>query len=67
MLLDAPGEVLFARKGEGTPELLDRRRRDYAAMGEFANSRVVRIDVSTSLEQSLAQITRELRRSRPPS
>jgi len=29
ILLDAPGEVLFARKGEGTAELLERRRRDY--------------------------------------
>jgi thymidylate kinase len=34
ILLDAPGEVLFARKGEGTVELLDRRRREYAALRE---------------------------------
>ncbi|NOT29270.1 MAG: hypothetical protein HOP15_02345 [Planctomycetes bacterium] len=29
ILLDAPAEVLFARKAEGTLELLDRRRREY--------------------------------------
>lgn len=27
--LDAPAEVLFARKGEGTVELLDKRRKEY--------------------------------------
>jgi len=27
--LDAPAEVLFARKGEGTPALLERRRQEY--------------------------------------
>jgi thymidylate kinase len=27
--LDAPAEVLFARKGEGGLELLERRRQDY--------------------------------------
>lgn len=30
--LDAPGEVLFARKGEGSIPLLERRRQDYLAM-----------------------------------
>jgi len=29
ILLDAPAEVLFARKAEGTLELLERRRREY--------------------------------------
>ena len=29
ILLDAPAEVLFARKGEGTVELLERRRQEY--------------------------------------
>ena len=27
--LDAPGDVLFARKGEGTPQSLERRRQEY--------------------------------------
>ncbi|HEU4895058.1 MAG TPA: hypothetical protein VFT85_04395 [Acidimicrobiia bacterium] len=29
IMLDAPAEVLFARKGEGTVELLEERRREY--------------------------------------
>lgn len=29
ILLDAPAELLYARKGEGTPELLERRRQEY--------------------------------------
>jgi len=32
ILLDAPAEVLFARKPEGTLELLDQRRREYLEM-----------------------------------
>jgi thymidylate kinase len=30
--LDAPAEVLFARKGEGTIEMLERRRQEYMAL-----------------------------------
>jgi thymidylate kinase len=29
ILLDAPAELLYARKGEGTPALLERRRQEY--------------------------------------
>lgn len=29
ILLDAPADVLYARKGEGTPALLERRRQEY--------------------------------------
>jgi thymidylate kinase len=40
--LDAPGEVLYARKQESTPELLERRRRDYLQMSDiFKHFRVV--------------------------
>jgi thymidylate kinase len=36
IFLDAPSEVLFARKGEGTIELLEHRRQDYLKVaGEF--------------------------------
>jgi thymidylate kinase len=42
ILLDAPGELLFARKGEGSVELLERRRREYAALrSEIAAFHVV--------------------------
>lgn len=32
IVLDAPAEVLFARKGEGTPALLEARRQEYFAL-----------------------------------
>jgi thymidylate kinase len=32
LLLDAPGEVMFARKGEHTPELLEERRQAYLGL-----------------------------------
>ena len=34
VLLDAPAAVLFERKGEGTLELLERRRREYLDLGD---------------------------------
>ncbi|MHC4415219.1 MAG: hypothetical protein ACYS0G_08045 [Planctomycetota bacterium] len=34
IVLDAPAEVLFARKREGTPDLLERRRREYLELAE---------------------------------
>jgi thymidylate kinase len=43
--LDAPADVLFARKGEGTIESLDRRRHDYLAVAaETRNFRSVNAD-----------------------
>jgi thymidylate kinase len=40
--LDAPADVLYARKGEGTPALLERRRQEYRQLAEqVANSAVV--------------------------
>jgi len=39
--LDAPGEVLFARKGEGTVAALERRREDYRRVGDFVENFVV--------------------------
>lgn len=33
LVLDAPGEVLYARKGEHSPDRLERMRRAYAALG----------------------------------
>lgn len=35
--LDAPAEILHARKGEGTLELLERRRRDYLALRDVVD------------------------------
>jgi thymidylate kinase len=41
VFLDAPAEVLFARKGEGTIESLTRRREDYLRLGEELDDFVV--------------------------
>ncbi len=42
ILLDAPASVLFARKREGSPELLERRRAEYfALLSELDNCAVV--------------------------
>jgi thymidylate kinase len=34
IVLDAPAAVLFSRKGEGTPDLLERRRREYLDLAQ---------------------------------
>ena len=45
ILLDAPADVLFARKGEGTVELLEQRRQEYFEVGaRVANFAVVNAD-----------------------
>jgi thymidylate kinase len=62
LLLDAPAEVLFARKGEGTPELLEQRRLDYQDVRRVASSEVVVIDVAPSLDAVAEQAAAVLRR-----
>jgi hypothetical protein len=59
--LDAPGQVLFDRKGEGTVLELERRRRGYLRMGErFA--RFERVDATLPFEEVYDQVaTRILR------
>jgi thymidylate kinase len=60
IMLDAPGEILFARKGEGSPELLERRRQDYLDLrDQFSHFSVV--DVTCSLERSLSEILTRVR------
>jgi thymidylate kinase len=41
IVLDAPAEVLFARKPEGTPDLLERRRREYLDLAGEINHAVI--------------------------
>jgi thymidylate kinase len=66
--LDAPSEVLHARKGEGTLESLEGRRRQYLAM-EGVVEHFARVDVSKPLPEVLEEVTRvitefwELRRA----
>jgi thymidylate kinase len=49
LCFDAPAEVLYARKREGTPELLEGRRRQYLAIEDVV-PHFVRIDVAQPVE-----------------
>lgn len=53
--LDAPAEVLFARKGEGTLELLERRRHDYLSLRERV-PRFIVVDAAQPLEDATAEV-----------
>ncbi len=55
LFLDAPSEVLLARKGEGTIELLEHRRQDYERSAhQFAH--FLRIDVSQPLDVVVQEV-----------
>lgn len=51
LYLDAPAEVLFGRKGEGTVEWLEQRRRDYLALA-LVMPRFAVVDVSQPIEEA---------------
>ena len=53
--LDAPAEVLFARKGEGTVELLERRRQDYLRMRELVPHFTV-VDCNRPLDDVVREV-----------
>ena len=55
VFLDAPGHVLFARKGEATIQELERRRRAYLRMGERLPG-FVRVDATLPLEEVYEQV-----------
>jgi thymidylate kinase len=55
VFLDAPAEVLFARKGEGTIESLTRRRGDYLKLGEELDDFVV-VSATQPLETVVKQV-----------
>lgn len=55
--LDAPAEVLFARKGEGTIEALERRRKDYLQMRGLVPHFVV-VDATQSEDDVAREVTR---------
>jgi thymidylate kinase len=50
IFLDAPGEVLFARKGELSPKELERRRQAFLRQGERLTN-FVRVDATSPLDQ----------------
>ncbi|MFW2334147.1 hypothetical protein [Ilumatobacter sp.] len=56
LFLDAPADTLFARKGEGTLELLERRRQDYLAAGHVL-PHFTTLDATQPMESVLACAT----------
>jgi thymidylate kinase len=57
--LDAPAEVLLARKGEGTLEALERRRGDYLALADVAPEFVV-VDAEQPTDAVVQQVATEV-------
>jgi thymidylate kinase len=53
--LDAPAEVLFDRKGEGTVELLEQRRADYLQMKDLVKHFEV-VDANRGLEEVVEDV-----------
>jgi thymidylate kinase len=61
VMLDAPAEVLLGRKGEGTLDSIDRRRREYLAVRD-AVPRFAVVDASRTPEAILADVVSVIRR-----
>jgi len=61
IFLDAPGELLFARKGELTVEELERRRHAFLRIGRDVPG-FVRVDASRPLAEVHAAIVQEIAR-----
>jgi thymidylate kinase len=59
IFLDAPGEVLFARKRESTVEELERRRQAFLRQGERLPN-FVRVDASRPLEEVYQEVTTQI-------
>lgn len=54
--LDAPSEVMYARKGEGTVEILEQRRQGYLALGRQLPNFVI-----VNADQEVAAVVEEVR------
>jgi thymidylate kinase len=57
--LDAPAEVLFARKGEWGLEALERRRQAFLQVGKQTPN-FVQVDATQSLEEVYAEVTHHI-------
>jgi thymidylate kinase len=55
IFLDAPAEVLFARKGEGTVELLEQRREEYRQFQGRVNL-FLTVDTTQPVEEVVRQV-----------
>lgn len=58
--LDAPAEVLLARKGEGDRALLEQRRRDYLEVGRHFADFVV-VDATQSTDSVVSEVASHIR------
>jgi thymidylate kinase len=58
--LDAPGEVLMARKGEGSVEALERRRDEYRAIAPLVPA-FVEVDATQPVDAVAAQVADAIR------
>lgn len=56
IFLDAPPEVLFARKGEGTIELLEHRRQEYLQLSDMVKNFVI-VDATQSVDEVTKQVS----------
>jgi thymidylate kinase len=56
VMLDAPAEVLLARKGEGTVEALERRRQDYLAL-RATTERFYVVDATLDVSEVYSDVT----------
>lgn len=61
VFLDAPAEVLFRRKGEGTIELLEERRNDYLQMKNLVKHFEV-VDASRELDDVVEDVSHRITR-----
>ncbi len=59
IFLDAPPEVLLARKGEGTLELLESRRQEYLRLRDIVKN-FVTVDAGQPQEEVLYQVTKAI-------
>ena len=59
LCLDAPAEVLFARKAEGTVAALEERRQEYLQLRDLVKNFVI-IDATQPLDQVFNQVTTQI-------
>jgi thymidylate kinase len=64
--LDAPGEVLLARKGEGSVEALERRRGEYRAIAALVPA-FVEVDATKSVDAVAADVAEAIRERLEPA
>ncbi len=59
ILLDAPGELLYERKREASPEYLNRQRRAFIEQGKKLRN-FVRVDATRPLDQVLVEVEQDI-------